>query len=225
MSKEKVRHYYDEIAQEYDQSRFANTYGAFIDRQERIFLNRHLKSKNTLNLGCGTGRFMEYCSTGLDFSSGMLEIAKKEFPGHDYFLSSADTTPFDNEKFDAVICFHVFMHISSEETAAIFREVYRILKPGGLFIFDYPSAERRKLTRYEAENWHGGNAFDKQGMNRLISAQNWQQVRRKGVLFLPIHQFPVKLRNMAFGLDQFFTKSPFKQYSSYLIQAIQKPGA
>ena len=222
MSKEKVLNYYNDIAQSYDSSRFSNTYGNFIDRQERIFLDRGLTSKNTLNLGCGTGRFMEYCSTGIDFSAEMLKVAKKNFPEGEYFLGSADTTLFNNDQFDNVICFHVLMHLTPKETEAIFREVNRILKPGRTFIFDYPSAEWRKLTRYKANNWHGGNAFRKKVMRELAHTQNWKEIKRKGVLFLPVHQFPKKLRKMVFGIDQLFTKSPFKQYSSYLIHALQK---
>lgn len=222
MSKEKVQKYYNEIAQNYDSSRFSNTYGSFIDRQERIFLDRHITSKNTLNLGCGTGRFMEYCSAGIDFSTDMLKVAKEKFPEGEYFLGSVDTTPFNNDQFDSIICFHVLMHLSPKETEAIFREVNRILKPGGTFIFDYPSAERRKLTRYKAANWHGGNAFRKKEMRGFIDTQNWGKIKHKGVLFLPVHQFPKKLRKLIFGMDQLFTKSPFKQYSSYLIHAVQK---
>lgn len=219
---EKVREYYDEIALNYDSSRFENTYGSFIDRQERIFIDRYVTSKNTLNLGCGTGRFMEYCSTGIDFSLEMLNIAKAKFPDAAYFLGNADTTPFNNERFDTIICFHVLMHLSPKETESIFREVNRVLKPGGIFIFDYPSAARRKMTRYESKDWHGRNAFRKTEIIKLTATHGWKILKRKGVLFFPIHQFPKKLRKMMFGMDQFFTKSPLKQYSSYLIHAVQK---
>lgn len=222
MSKEKVRNYYNEIAQSYDKSRFSNTYGDFIDRQERSFLDKYVTSKNTLNLGCGTGRFMEYCKTGIDFSQEMLKVAEKNYPEGEYFLGSADTTPFDNNQFDAVICFHVLMHIDPSETKAIFREVNRILKPGGVFIFDYPSAERRKMTRYKADNWHGGTSFGKAAIKDMVEEQEWVTLKRKGVLFFPVHHIPVKLRKMAYGMDQFFSGSPLKQYSSYLIHAIKK---
>lgn len=222
MSKEKVQNYYNDIAANYDSSRFSNTYGKFIDKQERLFLDVHVNSKNTLNLGCGTGRFMEYCSTGVDFSKKMLAIAEENYPEGEYYLNNAETTPFENNTFDTVICFHVLMHLTPQDTAAIFREVNRILKPGGRFIFDYPSAERRKLTRYKAQNWHGGNAFKKGTIASMIKAENLKTIQRKGVLFLPIHHFPHRMRNFVFGIDQMLTKSPFKQYSSYLIHAVEK---
>lgn len=77
MSEDKVKNYYNEISDSYDESRFSNSYGAFIDKQERKFIETKLTDKNNLNLCCGTGRFMEYCSTGLDFSEAMMAHAKK----------------------------------------------------------------------------------------------------------------------------------------------------
>jgi len=147
MTNNPVKSYYDRIAKEYDKSRFDNTNGRFIDKQERRFLDKIIKSKNTLNLGCGTGRFMEYCSTGYDISEEMIKEAKEKFPDKDFFAGHASSTPFLDIQFEAVICFHVIMHLDKITTEEIFKEVYRILKPNGLFIFDYPSAERRKLTR------------------------------------------------------------------------------
>ncbi len=224
MTNEKVRTYYNEIAQTYDNSRFENTYGDFIDRQERKLIEKHLTTNlTTLNLGCGTGRFMEYSTHGLDFSVEMLKVAEKQHPNKSYHVAEADTTPFENNSFDQIICFHVIMHLSPKETAAIFREVNRILKPGGTFIFDYPSAERRKLTRYKAKNWHGGNHFKSREMRTLIQKHHWITKTKRGVLFLPIHQFSTKIRKLFFPLDQLAARSPVKRYSSYLIQVIQKP--
>ena len=69
-----VKDYYNKIANDYDDSRFNNTYGRYIDSQERALISTVLKSqKLVLNLGCGTGRFMEYCSHGSDFSEEMLQ--------------------------------------------------------------------------------------------------------------------------------------------------------
>jgi len=223
VSSNRIQEYYDEIAKDYNESRFHNSYGEFIDRQERAFLKKQLVSKGAvLNLGCGTGRFMEFCTVGLDFSEKMLTIAKKEQPEKTYFLSNADTTPFNNSQFDAIICFHVIMHLTPKETEAIFREVNRILKPGGQFIFDFPSAERRKITKYKAKNWHGGNHLNKKEVQNLISNENWQTIKKQGVLFLPIHKFPKIARSKLYGIETLLGRSPFKQYSSYLIQAIRK---
>ena len=64
-----IETYYNDIASNYDQWRFGNSYGKYIDYQERAILNnwlRDLKGKNILDLGCGTGIFLDLANTGLD---------------------------------------------------------------------------------------------------------------------------------------------------------------
>lgn len=71
-----IKTYYDQIATEYDKDRFANSYGSFIDVQERTILKQYLEGvENIVDIACGTGRFMEFCATGLDISEAMLAVA------------------------------------------------------------------------------------------------------------------------------------------------------
>jgi ubiquinone/menaquinone biosynthesis C-methylase UbiE len=58
-SVETVGDYYNRIAADYDHSRFANRYGAWLHAQETAFLERHLPKEGAiLSLGCGTGRLL-----------------------------------------------------------------------------------------------------------------------------------------------------------------------
>ena len=55
----KVVDYYDTIADQYDESRFDNSYGQFIDYQERRILDQLIKlptDAKCLEMACGTGR-------------------------------------------------------------------------------------------------------------------------------------------------------------------------
>jgi len=93
MSFEAVKTYSNKTAKEHDISRFENTYGDFIDRQERAYLKKNLsKQGSILYLGCGTGRFMEYSTIGLDFSDEMLAVAKENFPNKKYITQPAHLT-------------------------------------------------------------------------------------------------------------------------------------
>lgn len=222
MSYEAVKSYYNKIANDYDTSRFENTYGDFIDRQERAYLKKHLPSGGIiLNLGCGTGRFMEFSTIGSDFSEEMLVVAKAKFPHKNFIASPAHQLTLDSESVDTIICFHVIMHLSKEYTAEVFKEVHRILKPGGTFIFDYPSAKRRRAMNYKAENWHGANSYSKKETTNLVG-DKFKLLNTKGVLINPIHRFPRKLRKSLYGFDQLMTSSPLKYYSSYIICQIEK---
>lgn len=222
MSNPTVKAYYDQISDSYDKSRFQNTYGNFIHKQENKFREKLKLQGSILNLGCGTGRFMEHCTNGFDVSEKMLTIAKEKYPNKLFRQGTADQTNYTSNQFDAIICFHVFMHLEKEQIQGIVKEVHRILKPGGLFIFDYPSMERRNITSYKNDSWHGATSYSKSEIANLINLNNFSSISKKGVLFSPIHRIPKGLRTALYGIDQLLTSSPFKHYSSYLLHAIKK---
>ena len=52
--------------------------------------------------------------------------------------------PFENNSFDFILCNHVLEHIPDDKKAM--QELYRILKPGGIGIFQIPQDLNRELT-------------------------------------------------------------------------------
>lgn len=217
MSLNDVKSYYDKIATDYDKSRFENSYGNFIDRQERYFLKRHLaKSTSVLSLGCGTGRLMEFATCGSDFSDEMLQLAIKNYPTKKFVLANANDLPFDDSSLDAVFCFHVIMHLPKHFFEEILVELNRVLKPGGQLIFDFPSAMRRKKTNYSASNWHGASAYSISEIKTLTS-KYFSETKFRGFVFFPVHRIPVKIRPIVYPIDQVFNYSPLKTYASYIV--------
>lgn len=99
--------------------------------------------KKSLDLGCGTGVLCEILhakgiqSSGMDFSEGMIEIAKKRNP--EIFYEVADMVKYRPEqKFDLVTCTgDALNHIMDlKDVEQIFQNVYGYLNEGGYFIFD-----------------------------------------------------------------------------------------
>jgi len=52
--------------------------------------------------------------------------------------------PFDNDTYDVILCNHVLEHIPDDTKAM--RELYRILKPGGMAILQIPQDLNREVT-------------------------------------------------------------------------------
>ena len=159
---DKIIDYYNNLAPTYDENRFDNTYGHFIDSEERHVLNRLLtgKENKVLEIACGTGRLLDYAGYGIDASEKMLTIARQKFPKKDLQQSLGQSTPFNDAYFDAVYSFHLMMHLEQEDIYGIIKESHRILKPKGRLIFDIPSLSRRKLFGREHGNgWHGNTAL------------------------------------------------------------------
>ncbi|MBD2494474.1 class I SAM-dependent methyltransferase [Nostoc sp. FACHB-280] len=103
-----------------------------------------------LDLGCGEG----YCTRelsrrgaaqvyGLDVSQKMIEAARLqelENPlGIKYEIGCAtNLQQFGNEEFDLVVAVFLFNYLTIAQTQECMKEIARILRPGGRFIFSIP---------------------------------------------------------------------------------------
>jgi len=99
--------------------------------------------ETSMDLACGTGVLCEILhhhgirSAGMDFSAGMIDIARNRNPHIPYEV--ADMTAYCPEKqFDLVTCTgDAVNHIADPaDIEKIFRNVYEYLAPGGYFVFD-----------------------------------------------------------------------------------------
>ncbi len=214
--------YYNKLAKNYDKSRFENTYGEFIDRQERKLLNNLLKNKQEiiLDLACGSGRLSNYANFGVDASKEMIQIAQQKFADKLFFISDAEKTNLEDNSIDTIISFHFFMHLNQDKIHNILVECDRILKKNGRVIFDIPSAKRRKLSKHKSDDWHAGFSLTTKEIAMLND--NFELKRSFGLLFLPIHRFPKKIRSIFIQLDTFLANSLLKEYSSYQVIEIVK---
>ncbi len=111
-----------------------------------------LRRGTALDFGCGVGRLtqalcghFEKCY-GVDISSTMLAEAARynSFGEACSYVSNdgADLGCFPGDKFDFVYSSMVLQHIPPEASKAYIREFVRVLKPGGLLIFQMPSTLR-----------------------------------------------------------------------------------
>ena len=97
------------------------------------------KDTEVLDLCCGAGqttRFLVQYSdrvTGLDISPVALARAKKNVPQAHYVEGLAQKIPLDDGKFDLVHTSSALHEMTPEELQQILQEVYRVLKPGGIF--------------------------------------------------------------------------------------------
>lgn len=121
-----------------------NYYPEIFGEQLLIWLERNgLQPCTALDLACGTGILCEILHRqgvnvwGMDFSSGMIQIARQGSPEIHYDV--ADMITYRPEKqFDLVTCTgDAVNHIGSlSDVEKIFQNVYAYLAPGGWFVFD-----------------------------------------------------------------------------------------
>jgi len=92
-----------------------------------------------LDAGCGPG-YVAACACllgaeaeGMDFSAGMVEEAKKQFPHLSFSIGDVENIPAPGQTYDAVLSNIVLFHVT--DPIAAMDEAYRVLKPGGRFAF------------------------------------------------------------------------------------------
>ena len=222
--KAEIIKYYDALADTYDIDRFSNSYGDYIHQQELRVLHKYLSqysiSKN-LDVACGTGRFLDFADYGMDISSEMVRVSQKKFPDKKIKLGDAEVSGFEDNYFENVISFHLFMHLDLTSFKTIQKEVARISKSNAQFIFDIPSERRRRLFGYKASSWHGGNQISYRTLKKMVK-EDWEIINFHGVAFLPIHRIPKKIRKFFIPLDSLLCNSIIKEYSSHLIFILKK---
>ena len=127
---------YNEFGWNYYPEAFGEQMLQWLDR-------RGLHPKTAMDLGCGTGILCRILrengieAAGMDFSSGMIDIARAENPGIPFDVADMITYRPDRQ-FDLVTCTgDALNHIPEpDDLARIFENVHAYLAPGGYFIFD-----------------------------------------------------------------------------------------
>lgn len=97
---------------------------------------------NALEIGCGTGTISSLLKSsadvqGTDFSRKMLELAHRKI-GDSCIQADMEHLPYANDSFDVVFANSTLHHFPFLNE--VISEVKRILKPGGYFLVQEPSA-------------------------------------------------------------------------------------
>lgn len=100
--------------------------------------------KRVLDLGCAGGFMAEALVdrgalvTGIDPAQGAIAAARAHAAQTgrriDYDIGVGEALPYADQGFDAVVCVDVLEHV--EDLQQVIHEVARVLRPGGLFLFD-----------------------------------------------------------------------------------------
>jgi 2-polyprenyl-6-hydroxyphenyl methylase/3-demethylubiquinone-9 3-methyltransferase len=110
--------------------------------------------RKVLDLGCGGGFLSEELAkagarvTGVDPSAPAVEAARLHARAQDltiaYEVGAGEAIPAEDQSFDVVVCVDVLEHVT--DLRAVIREISRVLRPGGLFLFD--TINRTALARF-----------------------------------------------------------------------------
>ncbi len=154
--------------------------------------------KKVLDYGAGSGlhvslwekSFREAELHFCDISSVAMEKFKTKYPRHKdrFFLIHEKQPVFDDSTFDVIVSVEVMEHV--EDLDSYLRDISRLLKPGGYFVWTTPCANRfsiehvysaitRKIERTK-ENYRRWTWEDPTHLRRLRSKEIEGLLKKKG---------------------------------------------
>ena len=176
---------YDELLKDPVRDAFTVGQSDFFHRRKYDLIRGYLarrrmdaKKLSYLDVGCGKGELASMLSSefgrtaGCDPSTGMLG-AIQGFEAREQ--TSPDRIPFGDREFDFVTAVCVYHHVPPETRDSLTEEVFRVLKPGGVFCIiehnPYNPATRLIVSRTPVD----ADAI------LLRSAESRQRLRRAGL--------------------------------------------
>lgn len=148
------------------------------------------ESKNLLDVGCGTGDFLQVAKqnnwnvSGIEPSDQAREIANKKT--NNAVFKNEELLKFKENSFDVITLWHVLEHLPNlEEQLQVFR---KILKPDGALVVAVPNYKSYDAKYYKQfwaaydvprHLWH----FNKASISKLFSKQSMEVIKIKPMLF------------------------------------------
>jgi SAM-dependent methyltransferase len=153
---------YDQIASGYAQridDLVSNTWiGGFekslLDRLVAFAMAGAGRTAEILDIGCGYGKDTFYLSqkkgitaVGLDYSSGMLSEARNSFPSVCFIQMDMRSLGFSDSRFQGVWANGCVYHVPKRELIGVLMDVRRVLRPAGVFSFNFKVGTGEQLER------------------------------------------------------------------------------
>ncbi len=115
-----------------------------------------LRTGRILDIGCGTyPYFLAHTSFAEKFAIDQLPLPRQtaselKIESFTLDLEVEPHLPFENDYFESVTLLAVVEHLDPALMALLFKEVYRVLKPGGMVVLTTPAAWSDGLLKFMA---------------------------------------------------------------------------
>jgi SAM-dependent methyltransferase len=220
----------DETASRYVRERFEHPIGALLHRRQASILKKVLSAarpRRVLEIAPGPGRLSTEVVSAVrgtlvlaDASRSMLQNAKQVLAGRRqsarFVEADGFDLPFANASFDLVYTFRFIRHFEFSSRLRLYREMARVLVPGGLVVFDginelVSSRLRRQASRGEYEHYDA--LFTLEGLKAELADASFDVISHVGVQhrYAVLRQIQVlvgpRSRRLADGLMELVDRS------------------
>ncbi|SKA44367.1 Methyltransferase domain-containing protein [Chitinophaga eiseniae] len=146
---EKILHCYNQVAEDYAAERWEELSRKHFDRlllKEFAFANK--EKGLCADFGCGPGQTTRFLYdngmkdlVGTDLSPAMVATARRLSPQIKFETSDLLNTGYPSACLGSAVAFYAIVHFTHEQVGACFKEIYRVLKTGGGFLFSFHAGD------------------------------------------------------------------------------------
>jgi ubiquinone/menaquinone biosynthesis C-methylase UbiE len=144
-----IRENYDRIADEYAAHLSAELHKKPLD-QELLhrFASEVAGRGEVCDMGCGPGQVTRHLRDagvtifGLDLSPGMLEQARKLNPDIPFKEGNLLSLELEDRTLVGITAFYAIVNIEETSLPLVFREMQRVLQPGGLLLLSFHTGDQ-----------------------------------------------------------------------------------
>ena len=144
----KIERMYDIVAKEYAETFIGEHEKKPKDQEILHRFSQEIGDRRPVwDFGCGPGQTTKYLKdlgmeiSGLDLSGKILEQAKQIHPEIHFRKGNILNLEFDDNSIAGVVAFYAIVHFTEEQVESAFREIFRVLQPGGIFLLTYHVGE------------------------------------------------------------------------------------
>lgn len=162
-----------------------------------------LKDKQILDWGCGPGRIIRHLPelvidaegfSGTDYNPQTIDWCSNHLPGIQFMVNNLDPpVPAADHSFDLIYGISIFTHLSEDAHYAWLKELYRLLRPGGIILLTlHGKAFAKKLGPAEALRFDSG---------KLVARGQVKEGHRTFIAYHPedfVRQWSGKLKELNF---------------------------
>ena len=140
-----------------------------------------------LDLGCGGGKDAGdldrrgYGVVGVDRTNALLSAGRRQYPSLPLIRADLRDLPFQARSFDGLWAAASLMHLPKPETRRVLADLYRLVRPGGLFAATVTHGVKSCLV---TDGWVPGRYFarwKKEELARAVRRAGWNILELKVV--------------------------------------------
>ena len=135
--------------------------------------NNNKKIKSALDICCGASNLLNIfhqngiSCAGTETRQGMIDFPKEKYPEIEFFKTEMMSEFPTKQKYDLITCNHDIVNYfeNFDEWREFFKEAYKHLNNGGMFVFDY-------YTKRKLQDWNETIFFSSEWLDYITEVKS-----------------------------------------------------